>query len=155
MFEPSNICRADIIGTNSYPIGQIGAGMTNVIWIAPTNVSFYRVTLAELQCYAVNATGYFSNATVNVQVGAGTLGMDNTEFDRVTSGAANPSYPICPGGYDLYVTNYWHVGSSSVSNFFTIFRSQTRLLNSNGDMSKSKYGITITRGTNNISFSTK
>ena len=151
--EPAGIDHAKITGTNSYPLGDIGAGMTNEIWIAPTDVSFYRVTLSELPCFPVNITGYFTNVSIGpVKVGSGTLGMNNDEIDQVYSGSFTPSFPIYPGGFDLYVTNYWHIGDTSVSNFFAIFPSSARILNSSGDASISKYGLTITRGTNDVSY---
>lgn len=154
--EPNGIVRAQIVGTNSYPLGQIGAGMTNKIWIVPTNVSFYRVKLTELQTYPINITGYYTNVNFGpVQVGSATLGYDNSEIDWVFSGAITPAFPIYSGGYELYVTNYWRVEGSSVSNFFAIFPSSVRLLNSIGDESISKYGITLTRSTNDVSYSTQ
>ena len=156
-FPPFNVVEphgyeAIITGTNHYTPGLLGAGMTNVLYVLPTDVCFSKVVLAELQCYNTNITGYYTNISLGTPiVGFARLSDDNSEKDKVSSGTVNPTFPIYPGGFDVYVTNYWYVVGSSSSNFFGVLPGSVRL-DSNGNVSVSKNGMTITRSINDVSY---
>ena len=156
-FSPFNVVEPSgykglITATNHYPPGLLGAGMTNLVYWLPTDVSFYRLRSIELRSYAVNIFGYYTNVSFQpVQVGSANVGNDNAFPDYVGSGTITPSLPIYLGGFDVYITNYWQVQGSTISNFFAIIPMTARIINSSGDVSINKYGITLTRGTNDVS----
>ena len=160
-FPPFNVVApggytATIIGTNHYSPGLLGAGMTNLVRILPTDVCFHKVKTVELPCFALNITGYFTNIVIPPAiVGYSQLKDDNSLIDWVSSGSGAPSFPIYPGGFDVYVTNYWQIQGASSSNLFAVIPGYVRLLNSSGDLSMIRYGITLTRSTNDISHSSQ
>lgn len=153
---PSGIATAAITGTNHFPVGEMGAGMTDEVWIAPTNVSFYRVTLIELQTAATNFTGYFTNSNISsLNVGSGGIGQDNDVIDTVNTSFSSYSLPLYPGSFQYRIPVYWQVAGSSQTNYFGTFVHTASLLDSSGDFSVNKYGITITRSLDDVSYSSQ
>lgn len=150
---------AKIITTNHYSAGTVGVGMKDLLHIHPTDVSFYRVTLAEDTNSVETRTGYFSNHTnviVNTLVGSADLD-DNNSFTDET--AVGPFYflpqPWYLGGLENTIPVYWQITGSSSNNFYGNFTTTTLLLDSSGNMNRSKFGITITRSTNDVSYSSQ
>lgn len=152
---PNGQISAEIDGTNHYPVGWVGAGMTNTVIVYPTNVSFYRVELVELACIATNITGYFTNSTFDpITIGYAPLDYDNSCDDDVEV-SFEPSSPLYPGGWVVNTPVVWEIVGTSATNTFGTFHNPAQLLDSSGDFSDTKYGITITRSTNDVSYSTQ
>jgi hypothetical protein len=136
---------ATIIGTNYLGFLAIGAGMTNKVWIAPANVSFYRVTIVEVICPPTNLTGFYTHVKMeSLQVGNAKLNPGNIYDDRVF-GELTTSSPLYPGSYEYDVPVYWEITGSTKTYYIGLFPSYYWLLDSSGDFSVSKYGLTVTR----------
>ena len=152
--QPSGV-HAKIIATNHFPVGTVGAGMIDLLRVKPTSVSFYRVTLIEQTNATVTRTGYFSdhtNVVIGLEIGSANLDDDNSFTDETAIGPFGfLPQPWYLGSIDNAVPVYWKITGSSSSNYYGAFTSTTILLNSIGDMSRSKFGITITRSTNDVS----
>jgi thrombospondin type 3 repeat protein len=157
--EPAGIDHAQIIGTNSYPLGAAGAGMINEVWIAPTYVSFYRVNVMEVGEDATNIYGFFDDTnyfTTNPasQLHHSTadkwthLNSDNALSDdaAIHSGGY---LPWAAGGYGWNIPQRWQVDGSGVTNSMTGIYSSFQI-DSNGTTTSSKYGNWIQRTTNNV-----
>jgi hypothetical protein len=156
--EPSGHGFAQISGTNHFSVGEIGAGMTNQLWLFPTNVSFYRVFTWELPAGIANVTGYFTNNSGQIpspNIGSAQLNEVNNLTDIVASGLfdfSSYSLPLFPGSWDYLVTNMWTIVGSSKTNFLATYTHTSKLLDSDGDFSVTKYGLTITRSINDVSY---
>jgi len=66
VLEPSGIDTVHTYKVSEYTndffhVGNSGAGMTIVVYVAPTDVSFYRVTMEEVGEDATNVWGYYTN----------------------------------------------------------------------------------------------
>jgi hypothetical protein len=153
--EPNDY-KGTILNTNHYSSGLLGAGMTDLVRLLPADVSFYRLSVAEMPCQPSNISGYFTNQTFNpVKIGTASVQADNSYSDLVQSGAVPPTFPIYPGACEFDVTNYWQIAGTTPTYFFKVIPSYFNLINSEGDFSVNKYGITLTRSTNDVSHSTQ
>ncbi len=150
--EPTGIDHAQITGTNSYPLGAAGAGMTNTIWIAPTSVSFYRVSVLEIGEDATNIWGFFSQWTPQ-QLHHSTadkwtaLNQANQFKDAANFGSYS-SWGT-GGGFTWNIPERWQVTGSGVTNSMTGC-AQIFSIDVNGAASIDKYGNWIQRTTNNV-----
>jgi hypothetical protein len=152
--EPDGYYHAKIIGTIHYSSGTAGAGMTNTIWMTPTNVSFYAVKMEEIGMVATNATGYFANTNVwapsgldHSQHGANqwfSLAYDNSWGDKASSGAC-PS-PWSSGNFTWPIPAAWKVGNSGMTNSMTGW-SQNFTIDSSGTVEVDKFGNWVRRTT--------
>ena len=174
VFEPSGIA------TNTYKedeltigYGHSGAGMDIRVYVAPTNVSFYRVTMEEVGEDATSVWGYYTNNppyTTNwlshkgstTQNGHGKgddpfqifadnswqHGADILAWDRAKCLNIDPNPPNCPlwssGGFIWNIPGAWTVdGSTWHTNM--IPWSQVFTIQPDGTMTIQKFGLTVTR----------
>ena len=156
---PSGIDHAKIIGTNRFSLTIAGAGMTNVVWIAPTSVSFYRVWMEEVGAVSTNATGYFTNTNVwpannlnHGKHGANNwfqLTSQNQWSDAASSGTCIP--PWSTGNFTWPIPAAWQVGGSNSlrTNYITGW-DQNFTIDASGTVTVQKFGNSITRTTNNL-----
>ena len=128
--------------------------MTDLLTFFPTNVSFYRVQIIEFSTSPTNITGFFVTYPFTpVQIASFPLFNDNTIGDD-TDFEIEPGLPFSPGGFNIYTPVGWNVEGSSVTNRFGLVESVSQLLDNGGDFSRFKYGIVITRSTNDVLFHT-
>ena len=153
VIEPVGIVHAQIIGTESYPFGNAGAGMTNLLWIGPTNVSFYRVNVMEVGEDATNIWGFYSQWTPQ-QLHHNTadhwtlLNQANQLYDHAAFAAGGLSV-WGAGGYDWDIPERWQVIGSGATNSMTGCYT-TYSINSVGTAKVAKYGNWVQRTTNSI-----
>jgi hypothetical protein len=152
VFPPTGFDHAQITGTNSYPIGTAGAGMTTVVWIAPTSVSFFRVQCMEVGEDASNISGYFTNWT-SQQLGHKTANIwfplaSNNEWYDLASYSGYPP-PWSSGEFTWDIPARWQIPGSGLTNSMSGWN-QKAMIDSNGTMTVQKFGRSLTRTTNNI-----
>ena len=153
---PSGELTAEIVGTNHYPVGWVGAGMTDLVIVYPTNVCFYWVEMDEITASYTNVAGYCTNLNLNpVIIGSSWLSYSNTYQDDVVSHFQPSIFPLCQGSYEITTPIGWHVYGSSTTNYLETIVSLAQLVDASGDFSDAKFGIAITRSTNDVSFSTQ
>jgi hypothetical protein len=157
VFEPKGFHHAQISGTIHYPTNTAGAGMTNTVWVGPTNVSFYRVVLEEVGLMATNATGYFSptngyptNLLDHAQHGANTpifLNQNNTWTDKASSSEASP---YSNGNFTWPIPWRWQVGTSGPTNYIPDNPAveQNFTIDSSGTVTIDKFNHSVTRTIN-------
>jgi hypothetical protein len=155
IFAPIGYDHAQIIGTDHFSLGDAGAGMTNAIWISPTNVSFYNVQMLEVGEPATNIIGYFTNFpadSLNHHLhGADTwfpLSENNEWFDHAAAGPL-PNLPWPSGAFSWNVPAQWKVGSNGITNTITGWI-QSFSIDGNGTVTIQKFGNTVTRNTNDV-----
>jgi hypothetical protein len=155
--EPDGYYHAKTTGTIHYSSGTAGAGMTNIIWMTPTNVSFYRVKMIEIGRIATNTTGYFTNTNQwppdyldHGQHGANqwfSLGYDNSWRDRALSGTC-PS-PWTSGNFTWPIPAAWKVSDAGVTNSMKEW-SQNFTIDSSGTVEVDKFKNWVRRTTSDI-----
>ena len=59
--EPSGVDHATVVNCDNFLPGVSGAGMHLLVYLAPTNVSFYRVMCKEVPGDASEISGYYTN----------------------------------------------------------------------------------------------
>jgi hypothetical protein len=159
--EPAGIARAQITSTNHYSLGTAGAGMTVKAWVSPTNVSFYRVSIWEIGRVSTNATGYFANTNVwpaeyldHGNYGANSwfpaLGVDNSFVDNAYSGSCGS--PWSTGSFTWPIPVVWQIGTAIPATNRPIAWNQDQefSVNSSGTVTVRKFGLSITRTTNDV-----
>ena len=160
IFAPTGYARAQIYGTiNAYQTDIAGAGMTNIIWIGPTNVSFINVWMEEVGEVATNATGYFANTNTwpddrldHGQHGANIwfqLQPGNIWGDIANSGSCDS--PWTNGNFTWPIPAAWQVGSanSPKTNYIAGW-SQNFIIDASGTVTVQKFGNSVTRTTNSV-----
>ena len=157
---PSGIDHANIAGTNSLSLGTAGVDYINNVWVSPTSVSFYRVCTYEVGEIATNASGYFANTNIwpasaldHGQHGANhwsSLAWNN-EFQDHTSCEVCPP-PWSSGNYTWPIPVVWQVGLTVMASNCPIGWNQDQAfsIDANGTVSINKFGIGMTRTTNNV-----
>jgi hypothetical protein len=156
VIEPTGYVRAQITGTyNSsyFGTGNGGAGMTNTIWIGPTSVSFYRVSIMEVGEISTDATGYFANTNTypadwldHNHHGANVwtlLAVANTFSDHANSGTCRT--PWSSGSFSWTIPADWRVGSGPTNANSMTGWNQVHTINSGGTVTVNKFGHTVTR----------
>lgn len=147
---PSGYNHAIILTTNSYPKNQASAGMELRVWIAPTNVSFYRVEMGEVAGPATNRTGYFTNHPPVNHTTAGhfwTLSHSNTWRD--TCSLTGCPKPWSDGSFQWDIPVRWKVEGSTITNSMPDW-TQSFTINGSGTVSVQKFGRGVTRTTNDV-----
>jgi hypothetical protein len=149
--EPSSIDHAKIIGTNTYPTGSAGAGMTNAVWFAPTSVSFYRVNMMEVGLDATNISGFFTNNTANQLHHNPNSWITLDQTNHFNDWASFGSYSSwgSGGAFSWNIPYKWQVIGSGVTNSMVGY-SQVFSIDANGTARINKYGNWIQRTTNNV-----
>lgn len=159
VIEPISYVRAQITGTNTasyFGTGNAGAGMTNAIWIGPTTVSFYKVSIMEVGEVSTNATGYFANTNTyptdwldHNHHGANhwtLLTVANVFSDHASSGTC--STPWSSGSFSWTIPADWSVGGGP-TNSMTGWN-QVHNIDSSGKVTVQKFGHTMTRTPNDV-----
>lgn len=157
--EPSGYVYAQLIGTNHDLVGVALAGMTNIVFIGPTNVSFYRVWMEEVGAVSTNATGYFANTNTwpagNLDHGKRganiwfRLTSQNTWSDAASSGSCDQ--PWSAGNFTWPIPVAWQVGSanSPKTNYITGWN-QNFTIDAGGTVIVQKFGNTVIRTPNDV-----
>lgn len=152
VLEPIGYGRAQIIGTNHFSFGTAGVAMTNAIWITPTNVSFYRVSIMEVGEDATNISGYFTLWTP-LQLRHTTadhwavLNADNQFQDWAGHFSFPP--PWSTGSFMWNIPARWQVTGSGVTNTMSGWN-QIASIDASGTMTVQKFGRSTTRTTNDV-----
>jgi hypothetical protein len=89
----------------------------------------------------------------SAEVGSAQLDANNALVDTVTSGFQNYDVPFYQGGFDYITTNMWTILGSGITNVVGPLSSPAELIDSSGDFSVTKYGVTITRSLDDVSYS--
>ncbi|MGH7952464.1 MAG: hypothetical protein ACREFE_11180, partial [Limisphaerales bacterium] len=161
VLEPTGIDHAQIIGTEHFPVGEAGAGMTNAIWIAPTSVSFCQVQLMEVGEDASSVSGYFANTNLftanpahywrhDVAAGADTWRplSNNNELEDLASITSLPP-PWSSGSISWEIPVKWKVGDNGATNSMLDYN-QVFSIDGSGTVTSQKFGNAVTRTTNDV-----
>ncbi len=168
--EPSGVDNAHTYKvyeyTNFFGQGVSGAGMYLRVYVAPTDVSFYRVECLEVEEDATDVTGYYTNnppwtTTHLSHIGQGAndwlqINCDNSweynwtwtrDWDRAWWRNFDPSSPPylswAAGSFTWNIPGAWRIpGGPSYTNMFW---DQEFMLEANGTMKIEKFGKTVTR----------
>lgn len=159
VYAPTGIDHAVIIATNNiqgapnFTSGESGAEMVLNAYFAPTNVSFYRVSVMEVGENATNLTGYFSQFTPSQLYHSSAnhwtpLNQANNYSD-LDSGTFSP--PWSPGGsFTWNIPANWQVTGSGQTNSMANGWNQVFSIDSSGTVTIQKWGRSVTRTTNNV-----
>jgi hypothetical protein len=146
--------------------GHSGAGMYIRVYVAPTDVSFYRLQGIEVGENATNITGYYTNymslpdySSNLSHIGQGAnnpfqINPDNSwqhdanyDWDHCEWGNYDPPPAWSAGGFTWNIPGAWSIGGSIWHTNMSSW-SQVFTLQSDGTMKIQKFGFTVTRGTN-------
>jgi hypothetical protein len=149
---PSSYDHAQLTATNHYPVGVAGAGMTNLIWISPTNVSFYRVNIMEVGEDATNISGYFSQWTPqqlhhNTADHWTSLNQANQFVDYAGSYSNPPPWSV--GGYAWDIPARWQVVGSGATNSMKGWNQAASIVTL-GTVTVQKFQHSVTRTVNDL-----
>ena len=169
--EPAAFDHAVVTNLFSYPTNppSAGAGMHLIVYMKPTDVSFYRVWMEEVGENATNVQGYFTNSYFTTgpnpnsppvsisHIGQGAdvpfrLFEDNSwehgTMNRDWDQAFTPTLPNLPWSQGRFTWNVpwkWWVEGSSQTNSMTNGWQQVFTIDSSGTVTVSKFGHTVTR----------
>ena len=155
-----------LVASNPTPIsfqeGSMAAGFDVNVNVMPDYVSFAQITLVEGSATATNRCGIFAHPLFdrafdhNTNAGAGVnipLSISNGLADHIRL-EINADIASCLYNTNGYVETdipvSWFVKGSSVTNNFAV-NTHCNGLSPGGIAGVGKYGITITRGTNDVS----
>lgn len=140
---------------DQFAIGSVGAGMQMNVVLQPTDVSFYRVQIAEPVATAINRQGYFDNNPPpdhDLAHGAGKwhpITYTNLVCDVDFDHASSYGWPIGQGGsYTWPISPVWQVVGNTTSNALSGWTDQIHTLAGDGTMTVNKLGHHVTRHTN-------
>ena len=135
---------------DTYPAGTQGVGMSLIITVGPTNVSFYNVEVLEVPGPATNISGYFTNVDPEVLMHA-----PGTNWVPLTQGNTFPDHaafwgwgqPWSPGEFDWSIPVQWKVnGYPNVTNSLPNNELQQHIIDrSDGTSTEKKLGSQTTR----------
>lgn len=149
-----------------YP-GESGAGMYLRVYIAPTDVSFYRLQCLEIGLNATNVTGYFTNNppwnTANLShIGHGAdvpfkIDPDNSwehgtpgrDWDQASWHNYDPPPAWSAGSLKWNIPGAWSIANSGIWHT-NMFWDQNFTSDAAGTVTVTKFGHTVTRTTNNV-----
>lgn len=155
VFEPSGVDHVDYGYLFQYPLGQAGAGMHVTVYLAPTNVSFYRVQCMEVGENASGVWGYFTQfppdqLAHNDSAGANTpipVNCDNSwdhNWDNAYSATYGPPWNG-GGGFTWVIPGKWWIGNGPQHDIH--FSDQVFSMDGSGTMTVTKFGHRVTRRT--------
>jgi hypothetical protein len=158
VLEPTGIDHADVVERFHYGQGVSGAGMHIIVYLAPTTVSFNGVTCLEVGQDASGVGGYYTHWTAaqlghTTARGANTpipVGCDNS-WDANWDQAFWTDNPLTPwenGDFTWQIPGKWYVGSGQMHDIH--FSDQTFHLGSDGTMTVTKFGHSVTRTTSDV-----
>jgi len=178
--EPTTYDVEEVNNFFSYQIGEPGAFMKLSVFLPPDDVSFHRVEAIEIPDVSKNATGYFAdtnrfpNAKTNwwthgTKEGAGQWYPVKSsrhliiDPDDIKCGGTfflpppwhNPNPPPAYSGGSMTwpIQAGWRIKSAlnnAPTNSIENWSDQHFTISSNGTVSISKFGYTVTRGTNEV-----
>ena len=141
-------------GLESFPVGQVGAGMYINVVLQPATVSFYRVEMMEPGADATGTTGYFINNAPSHNSGNGAndwhpvnnankiVSPPENLFDHATSSG----WPIgASGSYTWPISPIWRVLGNATTHPLPGWTDQVHTLGSDGTMRVDKLGLYVTR----------
>jgi len=139
------------VGVNPFniPAGTQGAGLEIDVTVAPTDVSFANVEVWEGACQPTNLTGYFTNPQRTPPGHSAwpawiPLSNLNQWTDQASFGGWPPSWS--QGGYDWSIPFRWRViGSTSSGKALANHLQQSRIIDSTGKSTTTKFGLSETR----------
>jgi len=143
--------------TNTFPIGQTGAGMKLLPFIGPADVSFYRVTCMEVGENATAVSGWFTNVSISdlSHIGHGADGPIPIEFDNSwhhswdSAVEPGPGSPVgYGGGYTWNIPARWWIRGGPTNEMPGW--NQVISMDASGAITVTKFGHTVTRNTNDI-----
>ena len=139
---------------------EIAVYMAMNLRLEPDYVSFEKVFLKEGDCPASNIWGVFApwpSALLPHDAAAGAwreVGVHSGNITGYDIGGArlNIAGVWTPGGFQYNITNYWYVKNDEIAEDMHVMNVEPMIFNfyANGDLSVSKYGCAVTRGTNNV-----
>ena len=149
---PSGIELAYISGSEGYPTNQCEADMN--LWpvlISPTIVSFYRVQIYEVGENASEKTGYFltNGAISHINHGANhwtQLSESNWFWDSCS--LEDLPQPWSSGSFKWNIPVWWKIDGGQTNEMPGW--NQLFWLDSSGTITIEKFGLTVSRTTNNI-----
>ncbi len=135
-------------------VNVAAAGMVNTIILGPTNVSLSSIRIQEIGENAENTQEYYqvNGAPKHTPSGQTLINFDNSFPDRATGGPADPPWSgtnYSGGSFDWQVPTVWWVPGGPTNQLWAGANNlQTFLLTSNGTLTVTKYGLSVTRTTN-------
>lgn len=150
--EPSGYDHANVTATNHYTIGTAGAGMTLSIYIAPTSVSFVKVSIMEIGLDASNVSGYFTNFPAQQLHHSSDIWVPLDSNNLFGDNANASGYPPVwtSGSFTWNIPVKWSVQGSGVTNSMKNGWSQVFSIDPLGTMTVTKFGRSVTRTTNDV-----
>ena len=164
VLEPTGIDHTDFIEYYAYSSTTLaGAGVHLRPYVAPLNVSFYRVQVIEVGEDASSVNGYFTVHTPPSHIGNGAdtpiqLNEDNSwdpNYDWAKSSgwpspwASSGPPPYSGGSYTWDIPARWQVGAAGQTNTMTGWN-QVHSLDASGTMTINKFGHTVSRTIQNV-----
>ena len=153
VIEPSGI-KATQRGPESFPVGQVGAGMYLDIVLQPTTVSFYQLEIIEPAEATTGITGYFTNHTPPTHAGNGAdewhpVGCDNKVYSppyNYFDHANSYGWPIgVSGSFTWPINPLWRVVGDSATHSLSGWTDQIMTLSTDGTMRVDKFGLYVIR----------
>jgi hypothetical protein len=149
--EPRGVDHVTLSSLVPYTPSFAGAGMHVIVYLAPTNVSFYRVTCMEVGEDATGITNFFSqwtpqqlrHTTADVPI---PVGCDNSWDSTWDVATMNAYKPWGAGGYTWPIPGKWWVDPSQQKDIH--FSDQTFEIRSDGTAIVTKFKHSVTRGIN-------
>jgi hypothetical protein len=155
---PTGVDHAVIVATNNisgapnFTSGQAGAEMLLNVYFAPTNVSFYNVSVMEVAENATSISGYFSQFTLS-QLFHGTAGhwtvLNQANGYQDICWLGPLPQPYYSGGYTWEIPADWQVTGTGQTNPMTGWN-QVFSMDSSADVTIQKLNCSVTRTTNNV-----
>jgi hypothetical protein len=172
VFEPAGIDMNHTYKVNEYAnffhVGNSGAGMYIRVYVAPTDVSFYKMQCMEVGEDATNVWGYYTNNppwTTDILSHRGSTapidpsdgkhhGKGDDPFQISPDNSWDPNWDNCSwdnggppwsaGGFTWNIPGAWTVDGSTWHTNMTPW-SQVFSLQADGTMTIQKFGLTVTR----------
>jgi hypothetical protein len=169
VFEPSGLGYATITATfpHTFGPGIVAAAMHLDVYVAPTNVSFYRLMCVEIGEDATNLWGSLTNipnaSSIYTHKGGPGKGLGDKWFpidaDNSWFHQGDDGWDTCylvwpgnyPGGFTWPIPAAWRVeydGGTGHTNLH--FSDQVFSIDAFGTMTIQKFGTNVTRTTNDI-----
>jgi hypothetical protein len=152
VFEPSGVDHVTLSSLVPYTPSFAGAGMHVIVYLAPTNVSFYRVTCMEVGQDATNITGFFSqwtpqqlrHTTAGVPIPVGCDNSWDHGWDVAKTAQFSPPWNG-GGGFTWSIPGKWWVGGGPQHDIH--FSDQLFTMDGSGTMTVTKFDHNVTRRT--------
>lgn len=155
VLEPTGIDHADIVEKTSFPKNTAQIAVLFKVFVAPTTVSFVKVTMMEVALAATNVTGYFTNYTPAQLFHSSA--NDPFDLNEDNSWPARFDYcdtPLLPpvwsdGSFTWNIPGKWWIGTGPTNDFANPW-SQRFSITASGTVGVEKFGYTVTRTTNDV-----